>query len=340
MGRPLQMNARIASYVGKQLIKGKRRFPLVTMIEVLEKCNLHCKGCGRVREYNSVKDKRLNVDQTIDAAHESGAPVISISGGEPLLHPEIDKIVTKLIDNGFYIYLCTNGLLLEAKLSDFPRSNRLAFAVHLDGTAGVHDDFTNRPGTFDTAYGGLKKAINNGYRVTTNTTIFKGSDPKNLHKLFSMLTDAGVEGIMLAPGYSYDSVEEQDQFLDRKRSIEVFKRILAPEEVQNFPFYNSPIFLDFLRGKRNLECTAWAAPTYTVEGWRLPCYVLADDHVPTVNELLKESVWEQYGKNNDVRCESCMVHSGFDTASVIQSLRSPGGAMDLLRSAVPNRLKR
>ena len=339
MGRPLQMNAKIASYVGKQILQGSRRFPLVTMIEVLERCNLRCTGCGRIREYEDSLDDQLTVESTMEAVRESGAPVVSITGGEPLLHPNIDEIVQRLIDEGFYIYLCTNGLLLEEKLDLFEPSQKLAFAVHLDGTAEVHDDFTNNPGTFDIAFSALQKAIKSGFRVTTNTTIFKGSDPDDLHSLFSRLTEAGVEGIMLAPGYSYDSVGEEERFLNKQESIEVFQEILDPEEVNSFPFYNSPLFLDFLRGKRELNCTAWAAPTYTVKGWRKPCYVICDEHTEDFDELMEEDLWERYGVDDDTRCRNCMVHSGFDTASIIESLRSPTGTIDLIRSSIPHQLK-
>ena len=340
MGRPLKMSMQIASYIGKHMLKGRRRFPLVTMIEILEQCNLRCDGCGRIREYKEDLDKKLSIDETVSVAEESGAPVVTITGGEPLLHPQVSSIVDNLIERGFYIYLCTNGLLLEDKLSSFTKSEKLAFAIHLDGTEEVHDGFTNNPGTYKTAMSALKKAKNAGYRVTTNTTIFKGSDPDDLHELFSELTEIGIEGIMLAPGYSYEAVEDQDQFLGRKESIEVFQEILDPEKTKDFDFYNSPIFLDFLRGKTEYPCTAWAAPTYTVRGWRKPCYVIADEHLDSVDELMEEELWNDYGVGNDPRCESCMVHSGFDTASMIESLRSPSGAIDLIKSSVPVNFER
>jgi len=271
-------------------------------------------------------------------ARESGAPVVSVTGGEPLIHPRIGEIIERLIEEGFYIYLCTNGLLLREKLKNFEPSKRLAFTVHLDGTEEIHDEVTNREGTYEEAFAGIEEAIERGFRVTTNTTIFEGSDPQDLHRLFRRLTDVGVEGIMLAPGYSYESVEEKEQFLDRKRSREVFREILDPQKTKDFPFYNSPIFLDFLRGKRELQCTAWAAPTYTVRGWRKPCYVLADEHVSSAEELMEASLWDEYGVGNDPRCGSCMVHSGFDTASIIDSLRTPSGAVDLFKSAMPEKI--
>jgi len=341
MGRPLKMNAKIASYAAAQMAKGRKRFPLVTIIEPLEACNLRCTGCGRIREYSDDMDKRLSPEEVMDAAKEAGAPVISISGGEPLLHPEIDTIVENLIDEGYYIMLCTNGLLLEEKLDEFEPSDQLAFAVHLDGTAEVHDEFTNREGTYEVAFSALEKAINRGYRVTTNTTIFKGSDPDDLHELFRRLTKAGVEGIMLAPGYNYSAVDRsaEEHFLERKESKEVFQEILDPDKVEDFPLYNSSLYLDFLRGKTELDCNAWASPTYTVRGWRKPCYVLADEHVDSVDEILKEELWEDFGPGNDRRCNSCMIHSGFDTAGTIDSLRSTDGLVDVVKSAVPNRFK-
>ena len=341
MGRPMKMNAKIAGYVAKQMAKGRKRFPLVTIIEPLEQCNLRCTGCGRIREYSDYLDEMMSPDEVVEAAEESGAPVISISGGEPLVHPEIETIVSRLIDEGYYIMLCTNGLLLEEKLKTIEPSEKLAFAVHLDGTEEVHDKFANREGVYRQAFSALEKAIDQGYRVTTNTTIFKESNPDDLHELFRRLTEAGVEGIMLAPGYNYESIGKggEHQFLERKESIEVFQEILDPDKVKDFPFYNTPLYLDFLRGKQDLNCTAWASPTYTVRGWRKPCYVLADDHVSSVDEILDGDLWEEYGVGNDPRCNSCMIHSGFDTAGTIDQLRSREGLVDVVKSAVPDRFK-
>lgn len=341
MGRPLKMNAKIASYAAGQMAKGRKRFPLVTIIEPLEKCNLRCTGCGRIREYSDHLDEKLSPKEVMEAAEESGAPVISISGGEPLLHPQIETIVKNLIDEGYYIYLCTNGLLLEEKLKTLERSDKLAFAVHLDGTEEVHDKFTDREGVYEKAFSALEKAIEQGFRVTTNTTIFKASDPEDLHELFRRLTEAGVEGIMLAPGYNYASVDRsaEQHFLERKESKEVFRKILDPKKVEDFPLYNTPLFLDFLRGKRELDCTAWASPTYTVRGWRKPCYVLADEHVDSIDEILAEELWEEFGPGNDRRCNSCMIHSGYDTAGIIDSLRSTEGMVDIVKSAVPEKFK-
>ncbi len=342
MGRPLKMNTKIASYAAAQMAKGRKRFPLVTMIEPLEQCNLRCTGCGRIREYSDYMDERMSPEEVLEAADESGAPVISITGGEPLVHPEIETIVEDLIDEGYYIYLCTNGLLLEEKLTNFEPSEKLAFAVHLDGTEEVHDQFTNREGTYEKAFSALEKAVDMGYRVTTNTTIFKESDPDDLHELFRRLTEAGIEGIMLAPGYNYSAVDRsaEEHFLERKESIEVFQEILDPDKVEDFPLYNTPLYLDFLRGKRDLECTAWASPTYTVRGWRKPCYVLADEHVDSVDEILEKELWENFGPGNDRRCNSCMIHSGFDTAGTIDSLRSTDGLVDLVKSSVPDSVKK
>lgn len=341
MGRPLKMNAKIASYAAAQMAKGRKRFPLVTIIEPLEQCNLRCTGCGRIREYSDHMDEKMSPEEVMQAADESGAPVISISGGEPLIHPEIETIVENLIEEGYYIYLCTNGLLLEEKLTEFEPSEKLAFAVHLDGTEEVHDKFTNREGTYEKAFSALEKAVDMGYRVTTNTTIFKESDPDDLHELFRRLTEAGIEGIMLAPGYNYSAVDRsaEEHFLERKESIEVFQDILDPDKVEDFPLYNTPLYLDFLRGKRELECTAWASPTYTVRGWRKPCYVLADEHVDSVDEILEEELWEEFGPGKDRRCNSCMIHSGFDTAGTIDSLRSTDGLIDVVKSSVPDRVK-
>jgi len=332
MSRPLKLDLRVARYLMANKARRNKRFPFVTMLEPLELCNLACVGCGRVREYRDVMDRKLTVDQCLAAVRESGAPIVSVSGGEPLLHPQIREIVRALRDDGRYMYFCTNGLLLEELLDRFEPSEQLCFVVHVDGTKAIHDEVTGRPGTFDTAVSAIRAALARGHRVCTNTTLFHGTDVEDVGKLFRQLTDMKVEGLMVSPGYAYKDAPDQELFLERQESIDVFRRVLDPS--QGFPFYNNPLYLDFLRGKRTYDCAAWTTVTYTVLGWRLPCYTIADRHVDSVEELYRDEVWEQYGPGRDRRCANCMMHSAFEGASILDAFRHPSS---LLRLAVGTR---
>jgi len=329
MKRPLKLDMAMARYIVAQKAKGRRYFPFVTMLEPLEACNLHCIGCGRVEEYKDVLSRRLSVEGSLAAVRASGAPIVSIAGGEPLLHPQIGEIVKAITDERRFVYLCTNGLLLEEKLDLFTPSDHLSFVVHLDGTEKVHDYVTQRPGTFEIAIAALREAVSRGFRVNTNSTLFHGSDVEDLHELFNLLTEIGVEGLMVSPGYAYKDVSERELFLEREESIKVFQRVLDPSK--GFPFYNNPLYLDFLRGKRDYPCAAWTTPTYTVLGWRKPCYILADEHTDDVDELFDPKLWEGYGPGKDRRCTNCMMHSGFEGASILEALSKPRDLLTLAR---------
>ncbi|MBC7222312.1 adenosyl-hopene transferase HpnH [Candidatus Bipolaricaulota bacterium] len=324
MGRPISLSLDLARYLlprRKWPDRGKL-FPIVLMLEPLEACNLRCVGCGRVREYAKVMDRRMSVDEALAAAERAGAPVVSVSGGEPLLHPQIAEIVRGLIEQGRWVYLCTNGLLLREKLAEFPRHKKLCFVVHLDGTEKIHDSITQRPGTFQEAISAIKEARRQGFRVATNTTVFHGSDVADLKKLFRVLTDLGVEGLMISPGYAYESVPERELFLRKEEAIKVFRALLDGKN--GFRFYDNPLFLAFLRGEREYrECAAWAIPTYTVLGWRLPCYLIADRHVQDLAELLDPAIWQRYGPGRDPRCAGCMLHSGFEPQTVLEAVNRP-----------------
>ncbi|MEN3010595.1 MAG: adenosyl-hopene transferase HpnH [Candidatus Bipolaricaulaceae bacterium] len=324
MGRPLSLTFELARYLlpRRRWPEKGRLFPIVLMLEPLEACNLRCAGCGRVREYREVMDRRLSVDEALRAAESAGAPVVSLSGGEPLLHPGIADLVRGLIDQKRWVYLCTNGLLLREKLAQFPRHKRLCFVVHLDGTEGVHDAVAGRPGVFREALEAIREALARGYRVATNTTVFHGSDVEDLRRLFRTLTDLGVEGLMISPGYAYESVPERELFLRREEAIRVFRALLAGKN--GFRLYDNPLFLDFLQGKRAYrECAAWAVPTYTVLGWRVPCYLLADRHTPDLGEVLDPGLWRRYGPGRDPRCAGCMLHAGFEPQSVLEAVNRP-----------------
>jgi len=321
MRRPLKLDLAMARHLARQKAKRRRRYPFVTMLEPLEACNLACAGCGRVREYRDVLDRRLTVDASLAAIRASGAPIVSISGGEPLLYGDLAELVRAIREDGRFIYLCTNGLLLQERLGEIRPSPQLAFVVHLDGTERTHDEITQHPRSFATAIQGIREAIAQGHRVCTNTTLFHGSNVEDLHELFRTLTALGVEGLMVSPGYAYEDAPDQELFLQRQEAIRVFRRVLDPG--LGFPFYNNPLYLDFLRGDREYDCAAWTTVTYTVLGWRLPCYALADRHVDDVDEIMADEVWTRYGPGLDRRCTNCMMHSSFEGASILASFRDP-----------------
>ena len=331
MSRPLKLDLAVARHLMSRKARGVARFPLVTMLEPLEACNLACIGCGRVREYRDVIDKRLTVDECLAAVRASGAPIVSISGGEPLLHRQIGEIARAILDDRRFIYLCTNGLLLREALDAFAPSVRLSFVVHMDGTEAIHDQVTERPGTYREAIAAIREAVARGHRVCTNTTLFHGSNVEDLHALFSELTSIGVEGLMVSPGYAYEDAPDQELFLQRRDSIEVFRRILDPGN--GFPFYNNPLYLDFLRGESTYDCAAWTTPTFTVNGWRVPCYTIADRHTDDVEELFRAELWADYGPGKDRRCTNCMMHSAFEGASVLHAMSHPRKLIRLARGA-------
>jgi hopanoid biosynthesis associated radical SAM protein HpnH len=335
MARPLELAARLGWYILKKKVTSRKRFPLVTMLEPLEKCNLACVGCGRIREYEPVIETMLTVDQCIAAVEESGAPIVSIAGGEPTLHPQIDEIVRRITDTKKFVYLCTNALLMERVMKSIPPSKYFCFVVHLDGMEEAHDKSVYRKGVFKVAIKGIESALEKGYRVTTNTTVFNGCDEDDLIEMFTMVTKMGIEGSMVSPGYQYDMVPDQQLFISRQKAREIFKNVLDPK--RKLRFYNNPLYLEFLRGNREYQCTAWSNPTYTVMGWREPCYLLGDRHTQDVNDLYSDELWESYGVGKDPRCANCMMHCGFESASVFGALKNPRDAIKMIREgAVKN----
>ena len=331
MSRPFKLDMKVARHLLAQKAKRRKRFPLVTMLEPLEACNLACVGCGRIREYTDVLDRRMPVEECLQAVRVSDAPIVSISGGEPLLHRDIGDIARAIAGDRRYMYLCTNGLLLRERLDELALSEQLCFVVHLDGTEAIHDLVTERPGSFAEATAGIQEAIARGHRVCTNTTLFHGSDVSDLHRLFRLLTDMGVEGLMVSPGYAYEDAPDRELFMQRQESIDVFRRVLDP--ALGFPFYNNPLYLDFLRGERSYECAAWTTPTYTVRGWRVPCYTIADEHSDDLSAIFDAELWSRYGPGNDRRCANCMMHSAFEGASILHALTHPRALVRMARGA-------
>jgi len=335
--RPIELSFRLALYLLKNRLSGRKKFPLVTMLEPLEMCNLACVGCGRIREYQPVIDKMMPVDVALDAVKESGAPIVSIAGGEPTIHPKIDEIINRLIEQKYFVYCCTNGLLLDRMLPKIPPSKYFCWVIHMDGMEEKHDESVARKGVFKKAVQGMELALSQGYRVCTNTTIFKNSDVEDLWEMFRLVNEIGVEGSMISPGYDFEDAPDRDLFLTRQESRNIFKKLLDPTRTGGMKFYNNPLYLNFLQGDREYQCTAWSNPTYTVLGWRKPCYPLADEHVQDVNELYEAGLWQKYGVGNDPRCANCMMHCGFESATIFQAISTPKDWATLIKSGAAHK---
>jgi hopanoid biosynthesis associated radical SAM protein HpnH len=306
----------VASYVLKQKLKGRKRYPFVLMLEPLFRCNLACAGCGKIQYPAHILKTELSPEECLKAVDECGTPMVSIPGGEPLMHSQIDKIVEGLVARKKYIYLCTNALLLKEKLHLFKPSKYLTFSVHVDGQKEHHDFSVCREGGYDLAIEGIREALKQGFRVTTNTTLFDGADPNSVRGFFDEMMELGVEGMMLSPGYSYDKAPDQKHFLGRARTRRTFRAILSNRK-KSWRFNQSPMFLEFLMGKRNYACTPWGMPTYNVFGWQKPCYLLQDGYADTFQELLDATEWQNYGtESGNPKCANCMVHSGYEASAV------------------------
>lgn len=321
MAFPLQLNLRLVSYLARKKLSGQRRFPLVLMLEPTHRCNLRCAGCGRIREYESTLDQELSVEECLASMEEAGAPVVAVTGGEPLLHPGIDEIVRGIVAGKRFVYLCTNGLMLRTSLGKFQPGPYLAINVHLDGLGPTHDGMAGREGVFETALAGIQAAKEAGFQVCTNTTVYKGSDVKEIRELLQLLMDLGVDGLLLSPAFSYEAVDEE-VFLARGEITTMFQDILRPSN--HHRYYSTPLYLDFLRGERELECTPWANPTRNPQGWKSPCYLITDGHYGSFAELMERTEWDKYGVGRDPRCQNCMVHSGFEATAVAEVGRDPG----------------
>ena len=308
-----QLSTSLFSYIIRMKLSGKKRYPLVLMLEPLFRCNLQCAGCGRIREYADCTDKTLTLQECLDSASEANAPVVSITGGEPLLLPYISELVNGLIKQNRFINLCTNGQLLSNSLSKFRPDPHLSFVVHLDGLAATHDRFANKKGVFETAVSAIKSARKAGFQVLINTTIYKQTDINEIKQLLTMLAGIPVNGIMLAPAFSYEAVGV-DVFLDRGEINRTMAELVAMQK--QVPYYNTPIYLDFLAGGVDLQCTPWSTPTRNVKGWKSPCYLLTDGHFGSYRELIEKTSWNTYGSGNNPRCKNCMVHCGYEGSAL------------------------
>jgi hopanoid biosynthesis associated radical SAM protein HpnH len=324
---PISQAWTVASYVLKQKLNGRKQYPLVLMLEPLYRCNLACAGCGKIQYPAHVLKRELSPEECFRAVDECGAPMVSIPGGEPLMHSQIDQIVEGLVARKKYIYLCTNALLLKEKLHLFKPSKYLTFSVHVDGQREHHDFSVCREGGFDLAIEGIKAALGGGFRVTTNTTLFDGADPNSVRAFFDEMMDLGVEGMMLSPGYSYDKAPDQKHFLGRARTRRLFRAILSNRK-SRWQFNQSPLFLEFLMGKRDFKCTPWGMPTYSIFGWQKPCYLLSDGYADTFRELMAETRWKNYGtESGNPECANCMVHSGYEATAVDYTFNGLSGLL-------------
>jgi len=331
---PVSQMWTVASYVLRQKLARRKQYPLVLMLEPLFRCNLACAGCGKIQYPAHILKKDLSPEECFRAVDECGAPMVSIPGGEPLMHPQIGEIVAGLVARKKYIYLCTNALLLKEKIDLFQPSKYLTFSVHLDGQREEHDLAVCREGGYDIAVDAVKEALRRGFRVTTNTTLFDGANPKSVRAFFDEMMDLGVEGMMLSPGYSYDKAPDQKHFLGRARTRRMFRAILSNRK-KRWQFNLSPLFLEFLMGKRTYPCTPWGMPTYNVFGWQKPCYLLQDGYAESFQELLSTTNWANYGtESGNPACANCMVHSGYEASAVNATFSSLGGFLATVKATL------
>ena len=326
MAISLRQAVRVGGYIFKQKLKGNRQYPLVLMLEPLFRCNLACVGCGKIQYPGEILKKNMTPEQAFSAVDECGAPVVTIAGGEPLLHPEIDVITQGMIQRKKFVYLCTNAILLEKNLHRFEPSPYLTFNVHLDGMRERHDHSVDREGIFDIAVEAIKKTKAAGFRVNTNTTVFEGETAEGLHEMFDMLSELGVDGMTIAPGYAYEKAPDQDHFLSRQKTNELFRQVLAPlatKRGKKWVFNQSPLYLKFLMGEIDYECTPWGSPNYNIFGWQKPCYMFSDGYAQSFKEYMEETNWENYGrKSGNSKCQDCMMHCGHEPTAAIDATSS------------------
>ena len=328
MAVPLRQAIRVGAYVVGQHLKGVRRYPLVLMLEPLFRCNLACAGCGKIDYPDTILNQRLSVDECLDAVDECGAPVVVLAGGEPLLHREIDKIAGGLIARKKFVYLCTNALLLEKKIELFSPSAYFAWTVHLDGDRDDHDRTVCQEGVYERAVDAIKLAKARGFRVNINATLFDTAEPNRVAQFFDAITQIGIDGITVSPGYAYERAPDQEHFLNRRRTKELFRDIFK-RGGHRWSFNQSILFLDFLAGNQSYHCTPWGNPTRNYFGWQRPCYLLGEGYAKTFKELMVDTDWDSYGTGNYEKCADCMVHSGYEASAVMDAVKNPLKALGL-----------
>ena len=324
MGIIWLQKAYVGAYVIKQRLMRRKRYPLVLMLEPLFRCNLACAGCGKIDYPDKILNQRLSYDDCMTAVDECGAPVVSVVGGEPLLHKELPAIVKGIIARKKFVYLCTNALLMEKKLDQYQPSPFFIWSVHLDGDREMHDHAVCQDGVYDRAVSAIRKAKERGFRVNINCTLFKYSDADRVARFFDSVSAMGVDGITVAPGYAYERAPDQKHFLNRAKAKQFFRDVLRRGRGgRNWSFSQSTLYLDFLAGNQNYHCTPWGNPTRTVFGWQRPCYLLGEGYAKTFRELLEETDWDAYGTGNYEKCADCMVHSGYEATAVNDAISHP-----------------
>ncbi len=318
---------RVGAYVVGRHLRGVKRYPLVLMLEPLFRCNLACAGCGKIDYPDPILNQRLSVAQCLEAVDECGAPVVVVAGGEPLLHREIEQIVEGIIARKKYVYLCTNALLLEKKIDLFKPNPYFAWTVHLDGDKQDHDRSVCLDGVYDKAVEALRLAKSRGFRVNINATLFDNAEPERMAKFFDAVTEMGIDGITVSPGYAYERAPDQEHFLNRRRTKELFRDIFRRDPKksgkQGWSFNQSSLFLDFLAGNQTYHCTPWGNPCRTYFGWQRPCYLLGEGYANSFKELMEETDWDAYGTGNYEKCADCMVHSGYEASAVVDTVKRP-----------------
>jgi hopanoid biosynthesis associated radical SAM protein HpnH len=331
---PLSLTMEMGTHIVRNKLARKPRFPLVLMLEPLHACNLTCTGCGRIREYESTIKEKLTLDECLASVDEAGTPIVSVCGGEPLIYPEIGELVRGIIRKRKHVYLCTNGVYMQRKMHLFKPSKRFFFNVHLDGLEETHDKAVERKGVFKAATEGIVAAKKAGFMVCTNTTVYRETDLAEIDELFAYLTKLGVDGFMLSPAYGYAAVcatnpsGAAEIFLTRDQIREKFRE--AEKFLGKYKMNTSPVYLEFLSGKRELSCTAWGSPTRNVKGWKGPCYLITDGHHDTFEGLLNNTDWDSYGPGNDPRCDHCMMHSGYEMTAALGVNAKLGDSLKML----------
>ena len=328
MGIPVMQAARIGAYIFKQHLKGRKRYPLVLMLEPLFRCNLACSGCGKIDYPGDILNQRLSYEQCMEAIDECGAPVVAIAGGEPLLHRDLPRIVQGYLARGKYVICCTNALLLPKHIDNFTPHEGFNWQIHLDGDRGMHDKSVCQDGVYDKAVDAIRMAKAKGFQVSINCTLYNEADPDRTAAFFDEMKALGIDGITVSPGYAYERAPDQEHFLNRNKTRELFRKIFAKGRgAKAWPFTQSIMFLDFLAGNQTYKCTPWGNPTRTVFGWQKPCYLVGEGYEKTYAELMSNTAWDDYGVGNYEKCANCMVHSGFEATAVTDMVKHPIKAM-------------
>ncbi|MGZ2746335.1 MULTISPECIES: adenosyl-hopene transferase HpnH [unclassified Burkholderia] len=335
MSIPFLQQARVGAYIVRQHLSGNKRYPLALMLEPLFRCNLACNGCGKIDYPDPILNQRLSVEECLQAVDECGAPVVSIAGGEPLLHKEMPEIVKGIMKRKKFVYLCTNALLMEKKMDDYQPSPYFVWSVHLDGDKDMHDHSVSQEGVYEKAVAAIKEAKRRGFRVNINCTLFNDAIPERVAKFFDTLKPIGVDGITVSPGYAYERAPDQQHFLNRDKTKNLFREILKRGEGgKRWSFSQSSLFLDFLAGNQTYKCTPWGNPARTVFGWQKPCYLVGEGYVKTFKELMEDTNWDNYGVGNYEKCADCMVHCGFEATAVMDTIAHPLKAFAVSRKGI------